>query len=334
MLPEIGLRLKLRMPVIGAPMFLVSGPELILAQCKAGIVGAFPALNARTASQLDEWLQQITEELAAHDRAHPEAPAAAFGVNQIVAPSNDRLEQDLELCVKWRAPLVITSLGGREMVNAAVHSYGGLTLHDVTSDRYARKAIERGADGLIAVCAGAGGATGTQSPFALMQEIRAWFDGPLVLSGAISTGRSVLAAQAMGADLAYVGSAFIATLEANAPDLYKQMVREAAAEDILTTNLFTGLPGNFLKASVERAGLDPANLPEFKPQRINFASNGQEAKTWRDIWGCGQGVAPLRSIQPCADYVAQLATEYEAARRAFVERVREPEAQVVGAGVA
>jgi nitronate monooxygenase len=316
-LGAIAQRLKLRLPVIGAPMFLVSGPELVIAQCKAGIVGAFPALNARPAAQLDEWLHQITEALAAHDRAHPQAPAAAYAVNQIVAASNDRLEQDLELCAKWKTPLIITSLGGRETVNAAAHAYGGLVFHDVISDRFARKAIERGADGLIAVCAGAGGATGLQSPFALVQEIRRWFDGPLALSGAIAHGRSILAAQAMGADFAYVGSAFIATHEANASEAYKQMVIEARADDIVHTRLFTGLPGNFLKASVARAGLDPDHLPDLAGERLDFASDAPETKPWRDIWGCGQGVAAVGERQPCAAFVARLADQYERARRDF-----------------
>jgi nitronate monooxygenase len=299
----------------------VSGPDLVIAQCKAGIVGAFPSLNARPAAQLDEWLHRITEELAAHDRAHPEEPAAAFAVNQIVAASNDRLERDLELCAKWKVPLVITSLGGREIVNETVHGYGGLTFHDVISDRFARKAIERGADGLIAVSAGAGGATGLQSPLALIQEIRAWFDGPLVLSGAIATGRSILAAQAMGADLAYVGSAFIATDEANADREYKRMVTEAGAADITHTKLFTGLPGNFLRASVERAGLDPTALPDIEPKRTDFGSEPEQAKAWRDIWGCGQGIGPIRSVRPCAEFVAQLAADYAAARAALHERL-------------
>jgi len=312
----------MRLPAFGAPMFLVSGPELVIAQCKAGIVGAFPALNARPTSQLDEWLHRITEELAAHDRDHPQAPAAAFAVNQIVAPTNDRLEADLELCVKWKVPVVITSLGGREAVNAAVHGYGGLTFHDVISDRFARKAVERGADGLIAVCAGAGGATGMLSPFALVEEIRAWFDGPLALSGAIASGRALLAAQAMGADFGYVGSAFIPAREANAPELYKQMVLDARADDILNTRLFTGLPGNFLKASVTRAGLDPDDLPAVKPQRINFASDAaQEARPWRDIWGCGQGVGAIAEPLAAADLVARLAREYDEAKRSFARRL-------------
>jgi len=324
MIDGVARRLKLRLPMFGAPMFLVSGPELVIGQCKAGIVGGFPALNARPAAQLDEWLHRITEELAAHDRDHPEAPAAAFAVNQIVAPSNDRLEADLELCVKWKVPVVITSLGGREAVNAAVHGYGGLTFHDVISDRFARKAVERGADGLIAVCAGAGGATGSLSPFALVQEIRAWFDGPLALSGAIATGRGLLAAQAMGADFGYVGSAFIATREANAPELYKQMVLEARADDILNTKLFTGLPGNFLKASVARAGLDPDALPAEEGKRLDFGSEATDARPWRDIWGCGQGVGAVSSALSAAELVARLAAEYEAARRDVAARLMRP----------
>jgi nitronate monooxygenase len=308
-------RLRTRLPVIGAPMFLVSGPELVIEQCKAGIVGAFPALNARPAAQLDEWLHQITEELSAYDRANPDAPAAAFAVNQIVAPSNDRLDKDLELCVKWEVPVVITSLGGQERVNAAVHSYGGFTFHDVVSNRLARKAVERGADGLIAVCSGAGGATGMLSPFALVQEIRAWFKGPLALSGAISSGRSVLAAQTMGADFAYIGSAFIAADEANANDVYKQMVVDAYADDILNTKFFTGLNGNFLAASVVQSGLNPLQLPDVKPQRLDFASESAEVKPWRDVWGCGQGVGAVNQTTSCANFVARLAQEYENARR-------------------
>jgi nitronate monooxygenase len=305
-------RLKLRLPVIGAPMFLVSGPELVIAQCKAGIVGAFPALNARPSSQLDEWLHQITEELAAHDRAHADRPAAAFAVNQIVAASNTRLDEDLALCAKWRVPLVITSLGGREVVNEVVHGYGGLTFHDVTTNALARKAVARGADGLIAVAAGAGGATGSQSPFALVHEIRQWFTGPLALSGSIATGRGIRAAEVMGADLAYIGSPFIATHEANAPDEYKDMVVAAGAADILNTRLFTGLPGNFLRASVERAGLDPDNLPDVPAQRIDFSAPDQDTRTWRDIWGCGQGVGAVRATSDCASYVARLSEEYAA----------------------
>ncbi len=317
---EVARRLRMRLPAFGAPMFLVSGPDLVIAQCKAGIVGAFPALNARPASQLDEWLHRITEELAAHDRDHPDAPAAAFGVNQIVAASNDRLEHDLELCVKWKVPVVITSLGGLEEVNAAVHGYGGLTFHDVISDRFARKAVARGADGLIAVSAGAGGATGMLSPFALVSEIRAWYEGPLALSGAIATGRGILAAQAMGADFGYVGSAFIATDEANAPDDYKAMVLAAKADDILNSKLFTGIPGNFLKGAVARAGLDPDNLPDVEPQRIDFGADGaRDARPWRDIWGCGQGVGAVASAMPAGAFTDRLAAEYEAARRELAD---------------
>lgn len=317
-LPE-ALRGKLSIPVVGSPMFIVSGPELVLAQCKAGIVGSFPSLNARPIDKLDEWLQRITEELAAHDAAHPESPSAPYAVNQIVHRSNDRLEQDLELCVKHRAPIVITSLGAREDVNEAVHSYGGIVLHDVINDRFARKAIEKGADGLIAVAAGAGGHAGATSPFALIQEIREWFDGPLLLSGSIATGDAVLAAQAMGADLAYIGSTFIATEEANAEPAYKQMLVDSAAADILYTNFFTGVHGNYLKPSIKAAGLDPDALPQSDPSAMNFGSGGDaekkaEKKAWKDIWGCGQGIGAIKKVVPAADVVARLKREYAAAR--------------------
>ena len=319
-LPPV-LRDRLRLPVIGSPLFIVSGPDLVIAQCKAGIVGAFPSLNARPVSQLDDWLAQITEELAAHDRAHPEAPAAPFAVNQIVHKTNNRLEEDLELCVKWKAPVVITSLGAREDVNAAIHSYGGVVIHDVITDRFARKAIEKGADGLIPVAAGAGGHAGTLSPFALVQEIRAWFDGPIALSGAIANGAAVLGAQAMGADLAYIGSAFIATQEANAPEPYKQMIVESSADDILYSNLFTGVHGNYLRPSVIAAGLDPENLPQSDPSKMNFGSGGnQEAKAWRDIWGCGQGIGAVSHVPTAGELVARLASEYEAAKVALAAK--------------
>ncbi len=314
-LPNI-LREKLRLPVVGAPLFIISHPALVIAQCRAGIVGAFPALNARPISQLDEWLHEITEALDAHDRAHPERPAAPFAVNQIVHKSNARLEEDLALTVKWRAPIVITSLGAREDVNKAVHAYGGVTLHDVINDRFARKAIEKGADGLIAVAAGAGGHAGSTSPFALVQDIRAWFDGPLLLSGAIATGHAVLAAQAMGADLAYIGSAFIATEEARAIDAYKQAIVEGDASHIVGSNLFTGIFGNYLRPSIANAGLDPDNLPDGDAKTMSFASRGaSEAKAWRDIWGSGQGIGAVKAVRPVADVVARLAREYAEAKK-------------------
>ena len=298
---------RLTLPLIGSPLFIISGPELVIAQCKAGIVGAFPALNARPATLLDEWFHQITEELAAHDRAHPNRPAAPYAVNQIVHRSNDRLEHDMEACVKWQAPIVITSLGAREDLNQAIHSYGGLTLHDVINDRFARKAIEKGADGLIAVAAGAGGHAGTLSPFALVQEIRAWFDGPLALSGAIANGRAILAAQAMGADFAYVGSAFIATQEARAAAEYKQMIVESRAGDIVYSNLFTGVHGNYLRPSIVAAGMDPDDLPESDPSKMNFHSGGNtKAKAWRDIWGCGQGIGAVTSVPAAGELVLRL----------------------------
>ncbi|MCK6545105.1 nitronate monooxygenase family protein [Myxococcota bacterium] len=308
----------LRLPVIGAPLFIISNPDLVLAQCKAGIVGSFPALNARPAHVLEEWLQRITSELAAWNAEHPDKPAAPFAVNQIVHKSNDRLQHDLELCVKYRVPVVITSLGAREDVNAAIHSYGGVVLHDVINVVHAKKAIEKGADGLIAVCAGAGGHAGTLSPFALVQEIRAWWPGPLVLAGAIANGRAILAARAMGADLAYMGSAFIATTEANANDAYKQAIVDGTAADIVYTNLFTGVHGNYLKASIVRAGLDPNDLPESDPSKMSFGSGGDApAKAWRDIWGCGQGIGTIREVVPAAELVARLTREYDDARRAL-----------------
>jgi len=305
---------KLSVPVIGSPLFIISGPELVLAQCKAGIIGSFPSLNARPLSMLDEWLARITEELAAWDRAHPESPSAPFAVNQIVHKSNDRLEQDLALCVKYKAPVVITSLGAREDVNAAVHSYGGVVMHDIINNRFARKAVEKGADGIIAVAAGAGGHAGVLSPFALVEEIREWFDGPLALSGAISTGRAVLAAQALGADFGYVGSAFIATKEANAVEGYKQMIAASAGDDIVYTNLFTGVHGNYLRPSIVAAGLDPDNLPVSDPSKMNFGSGGNsKAKAWKDIWGCGQGIGQVKEIAGAADLVARLKREYDEA---------------------
>ena len=303
---------RLRLPVIGSPLFIVSSPDLVIAQCKAGIVGSFPALNARPQSLLDEWLHRITEELAAWDRDHPDTPAAPFAVNQIVHKSNDRLMADMATCQKWKVPIAITSLGALVEVNDGVHAWGGITLHDIINDRFARKAIEKGADGIIAVAAGAGGHAGTLSPFALVQEIRAWFDGPLILSGAIANGRAVLAAQAMGADLAYVGSPFIATAEANAGADYKQGIVEGRAGDIVYSNLFTGVHGNYLKKSIELAGLDPANLPEGDISTMNFG--GGAAKAWRDIWGSGQGIGAIDAVRPAGDYVARLAEEYEAAK--------------------
>ena len=302
---------NLRLPAIGAPLFIISNPDLVIAQCKAGIIGSFPALNARPATMLDEWLHRIQEELAAWDRDHPEAPAAPYAVNQIVHKSNTRLEHDLEACVKWKVPVVITSLGAREDVNKAVQSYGGITLHDIINDRFAHKAIEKGATGLIAVAAGAGGHAGTTSPFALVQEIREWFQGPLALSGSIARGASILAAQAMGADLAYIGSAFIATLEANADARYKQMIVDSASSDIVYSNLFTGVHGNYLRPSIVNAGLDPENLPVSDPSAMNFG--GAEAKAWRDIWGCGQGIAAVKSVESAGALIARLQVEYRQA---------------------
>jgi nitronate monooxygenase len=304
----------LRLPVIGAPLFIVSNPKLVIAQCTSGIVGSFPALNARPESQLDEWLHEITEALAAWDREHPGRPSAPFAVNQIVHRSNERIEHDLAACAKWKVPIVITSLGARPELNDAVHSWGGITLHDIIDDRFARKAIEKGADGLIAVAAGAGGHAGRWSPFALIQEIRAWFDGPLVLSGAIASGDAVLAAQAAGADLAYIGSSFIATEEARASDEYKQGIVEGGAADIIYTDLFTGVHGNYLRASIVSAGLDPENLASSDPTAMKFGSDGSKAKAWRDIWGSGQGIGVIDKVRPAAEYVDLLAEQYAAAR--------------------
>jgi nitronate monooxygenase len=296
-------------------LFVISNPDLVIAQCQAGIVGSFPALNARPAALLDEWLHRITEELAAWDRAHPDALSAPFAVNQIVHKSNPRIEQDLALTVKWRAPIVITSMGAREEINQAVHSYGGLTLHDVINNRFAHKAMEKGADGLIAVAAGAGGHAGGISPFALVQEIRDWFDGPLALAGSIASGKSILAALAMGADLAYIGSAFIATQEANAAEAYKQMIVDGTADDIVYTNLFTGVHGNYLKPSIVKAGLDPANLPQSDPSKTDFSKlENSEAKVWRDIWGCGQGIGTIHDVPGAGELVARLGVELEAAK--------------------
>lgn len=308
---------RLRLPIIGSPLFIISGPELVIAQCKAGIVGSFPALNARPQAQLDEWLHRITEELAAHNRAHPDRPAAPFAVNQIVHKSNDRLEADLATCAKWQVPITITSLGAREELNQAVHGWGGITLHDIIDDRFARKAIEKGADGLIAVAAGAGGHAGRLSPFALIQEIRQWFDGPLALSGSIATGDAVLAAQAMGADFAYIGSPFIATTEANADERYKEGIVAGRASDIVYSNLFTGVHGNYLRQSIEAAGLDPDNLPEGDFKTMNFGSGnegGSKAKAWRDIWGSGQGIGAVDQVEDVATRVDRLEQQYRAAR--------------------
>ena len=305
---------RLRLPVIGAPLFIISTPKLVIAQCQAGIVGAMPALNARPASQLDEWLAEITESLAAWDRVHPDRPAAPYAVNQIVHKSNDRLEHDMAVCAKYKVPVVITSLGARTDVNDAVRGWGGIVLHDVINDFYARKAIDKGADGLIAVAAGAGGHAGVKSPFALVQEIRAWFNGPLALSGAMATGDAVLAAQAIGADLAYIGSAFIATDEARASDAYKQAIVEGSSDDIVYSSLFTGVHGNYLKASIRAAGLDPDNLPESDPSKMDFGGGESAKKAWKDIWGCGQGIGAIRQVVPTAELVARLAREYQAAR--------------------
>jgi nitronate monooxygenase len=314
---------RLRLPVIASPLFIVSCPALVIAQCKAGIVGSFPALNARPASLLDEWLAQITQELAAWDRAHPDTPSAPFAVNQIVHRTNDRLEHDVEMATKYKAPIVITSLGAREDVNAAAHSYGGVVLHDVINDRFARKAVEKGADGLIPVAAGAGGHAGQLSPFALVQELRTWFDGPIALSGAIASGPAILGALAMGADLAYIGSAFIATKEANAEQAYKDMIVASGGEDIVYTNLFTGVHGNYLRPSVKLAGLDPDNLPVADPSKMNFNSGGnQKAKAWRDIWGCGQGIGAVGAVVPAAELVERLAAEYAQALAALETKSR------------
>ena len=314
-LPE-SLRGKLSLPVVGAPLFIISNPDLVIAQCKAGVIGSFPALNARPIEVLDEWLTRIAEELDAHNQANPDNPAAPYAVNQIVHNSNDRLMHDVEMCVKHKVPVVITSLGARAEVFEAIHSYGGICLHDVINNRFAHKAIEKGADGLICVAAGAGGHAGTLSPMAFIQEVREWFDGPVLLSGAISTGDGVLAAQAMGADLAYLGSAFIATVEANADPAYKQALVDYAASDIVYTNLFTGVHGNYLRPSIEAAGMDPDNLPESDPSKMNFGSGGSsKSKAWKDIWGCGQGINAIKAVAPVADFVAQLRTEYDAAKQ-------------------
>ena len=312
---------NLRLPVIGSPLFIVSGPELVIAQCKAGIVGSFPALNARPQAQLDEWLHQITEELAAHNRDNPDRPAAPYAVNQIVHKSNNRLQEDIGTCAKWQVPITITSLGAQVELNEAVHSWGGIVLHDVINDRFAHKAIEKGADGLIPVAAGAGGHAGVTSPFALMREIREWFDGPVALSGSIAHGASVLAAQAMGADFGYIGSAFIATKEANAVDGYKENIVDAKAADIVYSDLFTGVSGNYLRQSIEKAGMDPNNLPKGDISTMNFGSGGNsEAKAWKDIWGSGQGIGAIKEVQTVAEFVDQLEAEYRAAKASLDAR--------------
>jgi nitronate monooxygenase len=306
---------NLRLPLIGSPLFLVSGPELVIAQCKAGVVGSFPSLNARPISQLDEWLHQITEELAAHNRDNPDRPAAPYAVNQIVHKSNNRLEEDIAMCAKWQVPITITSLGAREELNQAVHGWGGITLHDVINDRFARKAIEKGADGLIPVAAGAGGHAGVTSPFALIREIREWFDGPVALSGSIGHGASILGAQAMGADLGYMGSAFIATKEANAVPGYKQGIVDGQASDIVYSDLFTGVHGNYLAPSIRAAGMDPDNLAKGDISTMNFGSGGNtEAKAWKDIWGSGQGIGAVKAVKSVAEFVDQLEAEYRAAK--------------------
>ncbi len=310
-LPAI-LKNRLSLPLVGSPLFIISNPDLVIAQCKAGIVGSFPALNARPASELEVWLKRITTELDEYNQANPDNPAAPFAVNQIVHRSNDRLEHDIEMCVKYKVPIVITSLGARVELNDAIHSYGGITLHDIIDNRFAKKAIEKGADGLIAVATGAGGHAGKLSPMPLIQEIREWFDGPLLLSGAISTGDGILAAQAMGADMAYIGSAFIATKEANADERYKQAIVDNAADEIVYSNLFTGVHGNYLKPSIRNAGMDPDNLPVSDPSKMDFGSS--DAKAWKDIWGCGQGIGSVKEVQTTAEYVAKLRLEYDAAR--------------------
>jgi nitronate monooxygenase len=305
-------------PVIGSPLFIISNPKLVIAQCIAGVVGSMPALNARPAEQLEEWLIEITEALAAHNAAHPESPAAPFAINQIVHKSNDRLEHDMAMCVKYKVPIIITSLGAREDINAAAHSYGGVVLHDVINNKHARKAIEKGADGLIAVAAGAGGHAGVKSPFALIQEIRQWFDGPVALSGSIASGGAVLAAQAMGADFAYIGSAFIATEEARAAEGYKQAIVDSNSDDIVYSNLFTGVHGNYLAPSIRAAGMDPDNLPVSDPSKMNFG--GDKSKAWKDIWGCGQGIGAIDKVQPAGEFVAQLKREYATARERLALR--------------
>jgi nitronate monooxygenase len=307
---------RLPFPVIGSPLFIISNPQMVIEQCKAGVVGSMPALNARPAAQLDDWLAEITETLAAYDAAHPEAPSAPFAINQIVHKSNDRLEQDMALCAKYKVPIVITSLGAREDVNRAVQSWGGVVMHDVINNVFAHKAIEKGADGLIVVAAGAGGHASVKSPFAMVQEVRQWFDGPLALSGSIASGGAILAAQAMGADFAYIGSAFIATHEARAVEGYKQMITESDSDDIVYSNFYTGIHGNYLKGSIRNAGMDPDNLPVSDPSKMNFSTGegGKTAKAWKDIWGCGQGIGAITEVVSTADMVARFKREYHEAR--------------------
>lgn len=312
---------NLRIPVIGSPLFIISNPKLVIEQCKAGIVGAMPALNARPASLLDEWLAEITEELAAYNAKNPDRPAAPFAINQIVHRSNERLEHDMELCVKYKVPIVISSLGAREEIFDATHSYGGISMHDVINNTFARKAIEKGADGLIAVANGAGGHAGVKSPFALIQEIREWFDGPLALGGSIATGGAILAAQAMGADFAYIGSPFIATSEANAPEAYKQTIVDSTSDDIVYSNLFTGVHGNYLKPSILAAGLDPDNLAESDPSKMNFGEHGSKAKAWKDIWGSGQGIGAIKEVTGAAEFVDKLYKEYMEAKEKLLGTV-------------
>ena len=311
-MPLPGVLASLPLPIIGAPLFIISNPKLVIELCKAGVVGSMPSLNARPAEQLDEWLAEITETLAAYNKANPDHPAAPFAINQIVHKSNDRLEHDMQMCAKYKVPIIITSLGARTDVNDAVHAWGGVVLHDIINNKFAKKAIEKGADGLIAVAAGAGGHAGVKSPFALIQEIRQWFDGPIALSGAIASGGAVLAAQAMGADFGYIGSAFIATVEARAVEAYKQAIVEGSSDDIVYSNLFTGVHGNYLSPSIRAAGLDPDNLPESDPSKMNFG--GDAKKAWKDIWGCGQGIGAIDKVLPAAELVARLKREYLQAR--------------------
>ena len=303
---------NLPFPVIASPLFIISNPKLVIEQCKAGVVGSMPALNARPAEQLEEWLIEITETLAAYNKANPDKPAAPYAINQIVHKSNDRLEHDMAMCVKYKVPIIITSLGAREDINQAAHSYGGVVLHDIINNKFAHKAIEKGADGLIAVAAGAGGHAGEKSPFALIQEIRQWFDGPVALSGSIASGDAVLAAQAMGADFAYIGSAFIATHEARAAEAYKLAIVDCNSDDIVYSNLFTGVHGNYLAPSIKSAGLDPSNLPVSDPSTMNFG--GDAKKAWKDIWGCGQGIGAVDAVVSTADFVAKLKQQYASAR--------------------
>ncbi len=307
---------RVRLPVIGAPLFIVSNPKLVIAQCTAGIVGSMPSLNARPAEQLDEWLAEITAGLAAWDRAHPDLPSAPYAINQIVHRTNERLDHDMAVCAKYKVPIIITSLGARTDINDAVHAWGGIVLHDIINNKFARKAIEKGADGLIAVAAGAGGHAGVKSPFALVQEIRQWFDGPLALSGCIATGDAVLAARAMGADFGYIGSAFVATAEARASEAYKQCIVDCSSDDIVYSNLFTGVHGNYLKPSIVNAGLDPDALPESDPSKMNFSTGeGSKGKAWKDIWGCGQGISVIDKVVPVAQFVARLEREYKQAQQ-------------------